>query len=828
MKRVERLKKRKTEKSNWIIFLLLISIFVVTFNSRMVNANTDERSRGYEKINVEWSRTPEPDKGQNNPLNLHAVKENEYWHREGNNYLLKKEVDENYIGSTMILPSIIWGNNGGRNDIVYDYKSMIGLLNPTQTSNVWDGRGDMYYDGYINKDQLDGYGVKDFYTWRSFKDGADSWRMFRGEFELTDFNPKTQDVYLAVLGENGPQLVMPVNDFMMVMIDGKPTKINYGTQRAELNKNKMKFQFAEGGIAEIDFYTAYHSAQNSTKRCQQKLHSDVSRHTDTWHVHLDETVDGRNIENSDGNALIGNISQYLDGYNNEDNNSIKKSHKIEVFGIDNTGGGGGTKFDVFVVDKPKIEVEKTGYIKDKNGKEVALKKDGSSIVDIGKDVFYEFKIKNDMKDTVTDIEFEDDLVGIKINSTGIYKRGADGEYNINPIENEVEIIKTTSLGEEIDEGTNQFQKFNTLNPGEVITIRDNINMKYFVTVNDAHIGAVKNIVVGRAKYFNSTLTGTDDAEFVVKVEDIKPENIKISIKKDIQKVIRNGKEIFNKDNTSNMDEYSKKLMPGDEVSFDFKIVNSSKKDEEEIAVDSLNLTDILSDSNYITPDWKYMCKEIENFNAENFLIKAGQTLNVSAEGWIVPEPKEDWSYDVTNTVSLYRKDKNGENHELGRSRVELKILFPSINIKKVVINKEGVVPDIDKLFTLSLNWNGNKLKRTVEAIPEKEYAILNLKYGVKYKLEELVPMNYELVDIEATRLDGMKIGIKENSNSSSWFQLGSGLESIDVDNLNGATIAVTNKKVNDTLFFDESIERNIFTYKKDGIEIDKSKAGVMK
>lgn len=834
MKRIDKLKKKKSKSRNLWVLISLVVILIVAFNSGIANAVVDKIELEYKPIDVNWSRTPEPEGVNNNSINLINTNDNKYWMNKGNYYLLNTEVETN--GSVINFPRIMWGADSGRKDIVFDYNSIINLLNPTQTSNVWDGRGEdgkgtlRNYNGYVNQQfDLATYPVEDFYTWEHFNE--DSWRMFRGEFELGDFDPKTQDVYLGVLGENGPELVMPVNDFIMVMVDGKATKVNYATQAVNKNKNNMKFKFPDNKIEIINFYTAYH--RNSwPNQCVDSSHQNVSKHTDSWHVHLNESTDGDVEGNIEGATMIGNITEYLDGYKDGiidgdyDGGISGKNHKIEVFGIDNTGGGGGTKFDVFVVDKPRIDVEKTGYIKDKDGNEVPLEKDGSSIVDIGKDVFYEFKMKNDMKETVTNIEFEDELLGIKINSTGIYKKGASGEYDIKLIDDEIRIIKRASSGEEIDEGINQLDKLNTLNHGESVTIKDIVNMKYFVTLNDAKLGEVKNIVVGKAKYFNDTLTGRDEAEFVVKVEDINSDNIKINIKKDVQKIVRNGEEIFNKDNISNIDEYTKKLMPGDIVNFTFEIINNSKKNDEAIAIDSLNLMDILSDSNYTTPKWTYTCKEIGSFNGNNFLIKAGQTINVLAEEWIVPEPKDGWSYDVTNTVNLYRRDKNGENHELGKSSLDLKILLPSIKIKKVVINRSGVVSDLDKSFTLSVTWNDNKLKRTIEVIPEKEYEILNLRYGVEYKLEEVVPINYELVDIEATRLDGSKTGIKENSNSSS-FQLGSGLEGIRVGSLNEATIVVTNKKVNDSLFFDESIERNIFNYKSKGVEIEKGKVGVM-
>lgn len=698
------------------------------------------------------------------------------------------------LGKVLVTPKTIYSGQAG-NKILFKYDALTALLNPLEEKNVWDGASsNRYYSGYINDNDIaNGYGVKEFATWKHYGNG-DSWRLIRGDFtlDLSSSEMKNKRVYLGVLGKNGPELIMPLNDFMIVLIDGKPTDINFTTQQiTDSNKDNIKFEFSDNQIYTPTFKRAYHKF-GGDMICNDESHKSISKHTDTWHAHLNE-----HAESSPEGYTLGDITAFLDD---------GKNHKIELLCADNTAGGGGTKLDIFLVEDPSIEVNKSGFLLDENNKKNYIKEDGTSHVYPGETVYYNFTIKNTGNNELTKVEFNDELIDIKIDSTGIYR--GDGTKLSN---DRLSVVKVSADGNKVtSSGDDALNFLNSLKPGESLIVEDLCNIKYDVKLEDLNREnkVIINTVVGSAKYLNNQLTDEADASFKVYVAEYG--DVVVDINKYVYEVKRDGNIIYTyNDEDSNSDKVVPGLYPGDEVSFIIKVknrtVNGNRVDNTSLPVTNLSIKDLLS-SPYETPGWTFTCKEKENFDYNNFDLKANESISILATGWIVPEPfnkNEDnsintWDYNVVNTVNLYKKYSDGEK-ELGNSSAEVKILPAKLYLKKVVVdeNENDISNDTNKTFSINIKGDDGS-SFVIEAIPNEIYTINNLKYGVTYKINEVIPANYAL---ESILVQGNKNNII------------SGEGSITLNSRNmESTIIVKNKLVNNKYFYDQDQKTNIFTY----------------
>lgn len=816
----------------YIIFVIVSSSKVLATNSN-INAYADH---GAEVLDVIWSRTKEPtnntdyinildnkefhstviSEGENlsketaeeeifqidnldDEINEVNIDRQSYYTTEvidGNTYKVINNYpsNSNKLGKVLLTPRTIYSGQTG-NRILFEYNTLIALLNPKEKSNVWDGASlNRYYSGYIkDSDISNGYKVKDFATWKHYGNG-DSWRLLRGDFtlDLSSSEMKNKRVYLGVLGENGPELIMPLNDFMIVLVDGKPTNINFTTQQVtDSNKDNIKFRFSDNEIYTPTFKRAYHRVAGNM-RCNDPSHTSISKHTDTWHAHLNDQA-----ELSGDGYTLGDITSFLDD---------GKEHKIEILCGDNTGGGGGTKLDIFLVEDPSIEVGKHGFLLDENNEKNYIREDGTSHVYPGERVYYNFTINNTGKDRLTKVEFNDELIDIKIDSTGIYR--GDGTKLSN---NSLSITKVSADGSKItSKGNSALKLLHTLEVGESLIVEDLDNIKYDVTLEDLEREnkVIINTVVGSAKYLNNQLTAEASAGFKVYVAEY-GEDI-VDINKYVYEVKRNGSVIYRYNNESSIsDKDVPGLYPGDEVSFIIKIKNRTIDDNRvtntALPITNLSINDFLT-LPYETPNWIFSCDEKENFDYSNFDLKANENISILATGWIVPEPyniNEDnsiniWDYNVVNTVQLYKECSDGKK-ELGTSAAKVKILPTKLYLKKIVVdeNDNDISNDTNKSFTINIKGNDGT-SFIVEAMPNEKYVINNLKYGVTYNVSEVIPANYELESIEVQDNESNML-----SNGNTITLASENMESI---------IVVKNKLVNNKYFYDEDQETNIFTY----------------
>ena len=699
------------------------------------------------------------------------------------------------LGKVLLTPKTIYTGQTG-NRILFEYNALTALLNPTEESKVWDGAlANRYYSGYINDSHItSGYNVKEFATWKHYGSG-DSWRLFRGDFTLDLSAPelKNKRVYLGVLGENGPELIMPLNDFMIVLVDGKPTDINFTTQKiTDSNKENIKFRFSDDEIYTPTFKQAYHSYAGEM-RCTDPSHTSISRHTDTWHAHLNNEA-----ESSEDGYRLGDITSFLnDG----------KEHKIEILAADNTGGGGGTKLDIFLVEQPSMEVIKSGFLLDEDNNKNYIREDGTSHVYPGERVYYNFTMKNTGKDRLTKVEFSDELIGIKINNTGIYK--LDGTKLSN---DKLTITRVSTDGTETTTtGDNALKLLDILEIGESIIVEDLNNIKYDVTLKDLEREnkVIINTVVGNAKYLNNQLTAEANASFSVYIAEY-GETV-VDINKYVYEVKRDGETIYTINNEEkNLEKEVPGLYPGDEVSFIINIRNrtmdSDRVNNMGLPVTNLSLEDFLSIP-YETPNWVFTCIDKGDFDYKNFDLKVNESISIIASTWVVPEPydiKEDnsvnvWDYNLVNTVQLYREYSDGKR-ELGKATAKVNILPPKLYLKKIVVNEnhDDISNTINKGFTINIKGDDGT-NSNVEAIPNERYVISNLKYGITYNINEIVPANYILESIKLKGNNSEEIDLIDNNIT---------VTSKNMDN----TIIVKNKLANNKYFYDEDQETNIFTY----------------
>lgn len=731
---------------------------------------------------------------------------------DGNNYIVvdnyigKSEGLESQIGKVLTTPVAVYTGNNNASKVLLDYNTITNILKPTEISKVWDSNpenGSLYYDGYIKNEALANYPVKEFATWKHY--GGDSWRLFRGEFDLSGYDLTNKRIYLGVLGENGPELIMPLNDFMIVLVDGQPTDINFTTQDVnDDNKNNIKLRLEDESIYTPTFKQAYHKSAGSVQ-CTDRNHTSISQHTDSWHAHLNNEA-----ESTDNGYRLGDITPFLtDGSN----------HKIEILCADNTGGGGGTKLDVFLVDAPSMKVEKGGFVIDdtKGDAEKKVEINSESNLYPGESVYYTFSMTNDGVDRLNSLEFNDELINVKINRDGVYnlKTGdklSSESLKITKISKAEDGTETKRVTETKD---NALELLKELYPNESIIVEDLNNIKYDVTQADLKRpnGEIVNTVIGTAKYLNNQLTAESEASFKVTVAELAEP--KVTITKDVFEVKRNGNTIYSSSNNIEGSSVVPGLYPGDEVSFYFTITNNTKDENrpynKDLPVTNLSLVDNLS-SPYENPEWEFTIvdknfdevKDI-NFDASNFDLASKESINVVASKWIVPEPfsKSDdnsiniWDYDVINTVSLYKENSNGKKENIGNSSVNVKILPPKLYLNKVVTNPEDDKKSLERIFTIDIKGNDGS-SFTIEAKANKVYIIDNLKYGVTYTVSEIIPANYELESITLQEENGDLIS------SGNTVQLT--MKNMD------KYVVVSNRIVNKNYFYDDTNVTNVFKY----------------
>ena len=455
---------------------------------------------------------------------------------------------------------------------------------------------------------------------------------------------------------------------------------------------------------------------------------------------------------------------------------------------------------------PQMSTEKTAYLINDEGKEIEVNDSISAYP--GEDIYYEFSLVNDGNVALEGIEFIDEKLNIKINKNGIYE-------NINNsliASQDLEVKKYNESSNLVSQGLGAID---SLNVGERISIRSKELLKYLVTDEDAQNGKVENTLVATASHKDSgkDLSKTGTATVTVKVNNIPTDDndyTKLELNKYVEKVKREEEVVFERKDGLAFDGV---LYPGDKVEFSFDITNNSKTPNgTAVAVENLSLKDEFTNYKTNTNSWEFYLinnqGQEEEININNFSIGKGETIKIVARTWAVPSKLK---YDSNgklitseiNTATLYKKTAD-KNTEISKSSVSMILKPLTLRVKKVV--ESAILADSsDTTFTLKLigkglDENGKEVvmeQFNIEAKADKEYTFTNLTYGLTYELSEIAPMNYELVSTYFKN----SLSSKESSTT------------IKMTTLTNAYVGViTNKYVNNNLFYDSSNKKNTIKY----------------
>ncbi len=695
----------------------------------------------YKTLPVEWSRTPEP--GNQGSSYINIKNERNYYSSSNNSYIIN---DKNNIntefnpGRVIVAPTTMYDGVEMKKG-TFDYNTITRILNPTQKNNVWNSNN--------------GNGA----TWNHYtadnSSKYDSWRLFRGEFTTNDLENKRY--YIGILDSQGePSLIVPINDHMVVLVDGKPIGVNYTTQnQTTIGKKNFSLRF-NGEIYNPTFTRAYRKGSGT---CSDQNHYNQSTHTDGWHIHLGDII------NDNEQGILGDITSYLD--------SSKSTHTVEILFGDNEGIGGASKLQVFEIDA-SIDVKKRAYTLSENSNGSTTEVQITNSINKGTDIYYELEMTNESSFAADSVVFQDDLLNIKIDSTGIYKKSSNGEWN-----------KTSESldGLSITRGNVTKEKLEALTllkdvpAGVTITIKDTKNLKYETKYRTEESFDVENTVMVTGNFLNGKIPVVKSATSTVNIKETIDTN-SITITKSVYEI--NGNETT-----------STSIKPDDNVSFKFTITNTN-----DFTVANLTISDDLS-GKYEKPTWTFKKLNsqgnLEDFDENSFTIGPNETIVVIASGWTVPEPYtklergavEIWDYTVTNTVTLSKGSWSKS------ASVNLEIQPPSLRIKKVVDLSDYTDLVNDRTFTIMVKGNDGT-QYNIEAEKDIEYTLNNLKYGVTYTISEIVPMNYSLVSVSG-----------DNVSYSTTTLTGSN---------NNPLVTVTNKKVNDSFWTSENKVINKFKY----------------
>lgn len=354
-------------------------------------------------------------------------------------YTLNKDNGQKGILGTTRLLAWANSNNTKKSKIVLNYNTMTNILEPTQTKDVWDGKTDGYYsadriNAYKNQN---GINIKDripsdpkytdFASWyyyrpaynNNYVDGiyqdtvgisdmrqGDQFRLIRGDFNLTQEDIDGYDYYIGVGTEN-PQLILPIDDTVMLMVNEQDTGINYTT--APEGVGQSIYMQTSSGVQEMTFkgvesYYDWSSGGGLAQTCSDNNHMKLCGHTDGLHVHLSDVRDGR---------ILSDITPYIKAKG-------AGKQKIDIFCSDYNKSGGITKLEVIRVKKPDTQVTKEAYVNDKLVSSSTSKQGIASIEGYAaptQNIYYKLSYKNNDATGIKNIEFTDSMFKLKLNSS---------------------------------------------------------------------------------------------------------------------------------------------------------------------------------------------------------------------------------------------------------------------------------------------------------------------------------------------------------------------------------------------------------------------------
>lgn len=667
---------------------------------------------------------------------------NNYWtktYENGTNiYTLDKTNNAKGILQTTKLFNYAYNKNTTKNKIVFDYKTLTSILEPIQTTNVWDGKTGSYYSAERINNFKTNNGIdtsnpipssyNDFATWFYMRGDfnnnhnqslgivsdetnrqrqGDQLRLFRGEFNLTQDEIDNYDYYIGI-GENNPELILPIDDTMFVLVDEKQTGINfttsnYGNEQSLYLKNNGTEQ--ELKFHQVESYNDWSHSGGLSRTCSNHEHLKLSGYADGLHAHLEKYL------NKDGQT-IANISSIL-------KDKGAGQHKIEIVASDYNLSGGMAKLQIIKVKKPDVTVEKEAIVDSttiasslSNG--IAY----TGIVLPNEKVDYKLSYKNNGINTLSDVVFTDETLGIEITKNSYKLNGA----NITDLSN-----LTITNGDITRTGIDALSLLSNLNPKTKITVTDT---KYLTkTPSEGEIGnKIPNTLSVNSTYFSGIETGEKKVTVEVEVDGDRD----VEIQKYIKAIIRDDNTIYNNDNKVSVDELPR-IYAGDKMIFGFKVINNEKAD-----ITNLNLKDIVSlasDNSVIDngDDFTFKSDSDMNFNGKNFKVPANSTIDFSSNEWVVPENAR---YILNNSISLL--DSKGQT--ISDDYCDFKV-YPKVYLK---MHSNG---DPDKQFYVTIT--GSDGFKTGMYLKDGETVELPyVDFGVDYVVKETIPMNYILDGID--------------------------------------------------------------------------------
>lgn len=362
----------------------------------------------------------------------------------------------------------------------------------------------------------------------------------------------------------------------------------------------------------------------------------------------------------------------------------KKSVKVELDKLGDLVPGETYNFDLFYMERgsgesnltietnmdfrnPNLNVEENAYTIDANGKETP-----ATSVYAGEKIYYTFTMTNSGDSTLKNIEFNSKLLGVKVNTSGIYKDGAKKD-------SEVSFVKKDSKGN-VTLKTNDFKEaLSSLSVGETIVVKCNQELNYTATEDDANAKepVITNEVVGTATCEENKLV--DEAEVKVNVKKIGDYNA--TIKNNVNTIERDGKIIYD----CNKDKVVPNVKKDDKVTFKFDVTNKTvDKDGNPLPINKLSISDAITPKEYDSDKWEFSCDSIKNFDSSNFGLGANEKVEVITNEYIVRE-------DCDNSLLVNMVVLN---------RLESKLDQDSVSLdydKKITENVKGVtdIPNSD-------------------------------------------------------------------------------------------------------------------------------------
>ncbi|NLK94469.1 MAG: hypothetical protein GX275_04645 [Clostridiales bacterium] len=801
-------KKLLKNISKLLIALTFISFFFPFQNlnsAKAIGINTENSNKEYEVLNnITWSRTPDikgdsdnvegtPRGGlvdtrtqSNGRYNVYSFN-NTYWSTSNVNGTNVYTLDKNPNNAKGILQTTklfnyAYNGNTNKNKVVFDYNTLTSILNPTQTNDVWDGKTGNYYSAErINMfKSYNGIPISnaipssynDFSTWfykrtNNFVDNynnsmgivrdsitnwqrqGDQLRLFRGEFTLTQDEIDNYDYYVGI-GENNPELILPIDDTMFVLVDEKVTGINFTSSNEGNNQSlyiKNGSEEQEIKFNHVESCNDWSNTGGLAKTCSDPEHKKLSGYADGLHAHLQKYL------NEDG-TTIANISSIL-------KNAGAGNHKIDIFASDYNKSGGMGKLEIIRVKKPEVTVEKEALINDGKDNKVIASSISNGISYTGtvlpnQKVDYRLTYNNEGSTTVKDIVFNDKSLGITI-SKDSYKLNGN---NINDLS-----TLTITNGEVTKTGKEALQLLSSLEGKTKITVMDS---RYLTkTPSDIDINTtIPNTVTVGSTYFNGNSTG--DKETTVNVEVSGDRDV--TIEKYIKKVVRNNSVIY-KGTSKVQKEDIPRIYSGDKITFGFKVTNN-----ENVDVTGLSLKDIIksSDGKIIDDgrDFTFRSKIDSTFTGDNFEVRKNSYIEFESNEWIVPSNAR---YILDNNIDLL-----GSNSEVISSDNADFIVYPRVYVK-MFCDK-----DDDKQFYVTITGNDG-FKTGMYLRNGESVEVDNLNYNVDYVVTETIPMNFTF--------EGIDINNKNKVEDNLTFNL------MTIED--PSTINLYNTKTNSTNFRDD-------------------------